>query len=60
MITADRCGVYVTLVSLLCPMFQVACQTGDELEDNGTQTDDVKTVEKWVQWPPEDLRGYGT
>ena len=51
-------GVHMSLLTMLI-FFQVACQTGDELEDNETQTDAIKTVEKWVQWPPEDLKGYG-
>ena len=50
-------NAHKVLFSLHCD--QVACQTGDELEDNETQTDTIKTAEKWVQWPPEDLKGYG-
>ena len=27
--------------------------------EGSMQTEPVLTVDKWVQWPPEDLRGYG-
>ena len=35
---------------------QVASQTGEEVE---VQTEEVERRERWVQWPPEDLKGYG-
>lgn len=38
---------------------QVACQTGEDNAEAEAQTEEVKMVERWVQWPPEDLRGYG-
>ena len=38
---------------------QVASQTGGETEGEGTQTEEVEVREKWVQWPPEDAKGYG-
>ena len=38
---------------------QVSSQTGGEMEEGEVQTEEVETREKWVQWPPEDMRGYG-
>ena len=38
---------------------QVSCQTGFDTSEMAAQTDDIAVTEKWVQWPPEDLRGYG-
>ena len=38
---------------------QVACQTGEDNAHIEVQTDTTETREKWVQWPPEDLKGYG-
>ena len=38
---------------------QVACQTGEDTADVEVQTDTVEERERWVQWPPEDLKGYG-
>ena len=33
---------------------QVASQTG-----GGMQTEEVQRRDRWVQWPPEGLKGYG-
>ena len=38
---------------------QVSSQTGGEMEEGEVQTEEIETREKWVQWPPEDMRGYG-
>ena len=38
---------------------QVSVQTGEDNEDGDAQTESIATEEKWVQWPPEDLRGWG-
>ena len=38
---------------------QVGCQTGEDTTEEGTQTEEIEVREKWVQWPPEDLKGYG-
>lgn len=38
---------------------QVSCQTGEDNTEAEVQTEDVEVTEKWVQCPPEDLRGYG-
>ena len=38
---------------------QVASQTGEDNAEAETQTEEVEQTEKWVQWPPEDLKGYG-
>ena len=38
---------------------QVAVQTGEDNAEVDTQTDGVPSSSVWVQWPPEDLRGYG-
>ena len=38
---------------------QVGCQTGEDTQEEETQTEEVEGREKWVQWPPEDLKGYG-
>ena len=38
---------------------QVSSQTGEDSTARDTQTDDIVMVNRWVQWPPEDLRGWG-
>lgn len=38
---------------------QVYCQTGEDSVEVDVQTEEIEVAEKWVQWPPEDLRGYG-
>lgn len=38
---------------------QVAVQTGEDNMEADTQTEAVPSSNVWVQWPPEDLRGYG-
>lgn len=38
---------------------QVAIQTGEDNMEVETQTDFISKSDVWVQWPPEDLRGYG-
>ena len=38
---------------------QVSSQTGEDSTGRDTQTDDIVMVNRWVQWPPEDLRGWG-
>lgn len=42
----------------LC-VYQVSVQTGEDNMEGSMQTDPIATTDKWVQWPPEDLRGYG-
>ena len=37
----------------------MSSQTGEDSTGRDTQTDDVAMVNRWVQWPPEDLRGWG-
>ena len=34
-------------------------QTGEDNSEREVQTDEVSCSNKWVQWPPEDLKGYG-
>ena len=38
---------------------QVASQTGEDNAEVEVQTEEVERRERWVQWPPEDLKGYG-
>ena len=38
---------------------QVSVQTGEDVAAAEAQTDQVGVAERWVQWPPEDLRGFG-
>ena len=38
---------------------QAGSQTGEDTVEEGTQTEEVEGREKWVQWPPEDLKGFG-
>ena len=38
---------------------QISVQTGEDNEYGEAQTEPTVTEEKWVQWPPEDLRGWG-
>lgn len=38
---------------------QVGTQTGEDTAEVEIQTEVIEGKEKWVQWPPEDLRGYG-
>ena len=38
---------------------QVAVQTGEDNMEAEAQTETVPMSSVWVQWPPEDLRGYG-
>eukprot|EP00731_Ephydatia_muelleri_P006790 Em0003g1038a len=38
---------------------QVTVQTGEDNMERDAQTDAVLCSEKWVQWPPEDFRGWG-
>ena len=40
-------------------ILQVSTQTGEDSTGRDTQTDDVVMVNRWVQWPPVDLRGWG-
>ena len=49
-------GFYFLLYILF---LQVSSQTGEDSTGRDTQTDDVVMVNRWVQWPPEDLRGWG-
>ena len=37
----------------------MSSQTGEDSTGRDTQTDDVVMVNRWVQWPPEDLKGWG-
>ena len=38
---------------------QVAVQTGEDNLEVDTQTEPISMSTIWVQWPPEDLKGYG-
>ena len=38
---------------------QAGCQTGEDTTETDVQTEDIAMVEKWVQWPPEDIKGFG-
>lgn len=38
---------------------QVATQSGEDCLEADAQTDSIPSSDVWVQWPPEDLRGYG-
>ena len=38
---------------------QVSIQSGEDNQDSEVQTETITTEERWVQWPPEDLRGWG-
>lgn len=38
---------------------QVAVQSGEDCMEADAQTDSLVSSDVWVQWPPEDLRGYG-
>ncbi|XP_065920672.1 cytoplasmic dynein 2 intermediate chain 1-like isoform X2 [Dysidea avara] len=38
---------------------QVSCQTGEDSTAREAQTDGITTMDRWVQWPPEDLKGWG-
>ena len=38
---------------------QVSVQTGEDNSEREIQTDEIACSDKWVQWPPEDLKGYG-
>lgn len=38
---------------------QVAVQSGEDCLEADSQTDRISSSDVWVQWPPEDLRGYG-
>ena len=37
----------------------MSVQTGEDNQDSEAQTEPITTEERWVQWPPEDLRGWG-
>ena len=34
-------------------------QTGEDNSERDVQTDEVTCSDRWVQWPPEDLKGFG-
>ena len=34
-------------------------QTGEDNSERDVQTDEVTSSDRWVQWPPEDLKGFG-
>ena len=34
-------------------------QTRENSEEVASQTEPIFNVGRWVQWPPEDLRGFG-
>lgn len=38
---------------------QVSSQTGEDSIGRDVQTDDIVMMNRWVQWPPEDHRGWG-
>ena len=38
---------------------QVSSQTGEDSTGRDVQTDNIVMVNRWVQWPPEDRRGWG-
>ena len=37
----------------------MSVQTGEDNQDGDAQTEPIITEERWVQWPPEDLKGWG-
>ena len=37
----------------------MSSQTGEDNVESDAQTEPVTTEERWVQWPPEDLKGWG-
>ena len=37
----------------------MSCQTGEDSTAREAQTDGITTMDRWVQWPPEDLKGWG-
>ena len=37
----------------------MSCQTGEDSTAREVQTDSITTMDRWVQWPPEDLKGWG-
>ena len=39
---------------------QEKVQTNDDVVEIEIQTDDIDYVTRWTQFPPEDLKGYGT
>lgn len=38
---------------------QAAVQTGEDNMEAEAQTEPILSYNVWVQWPPEDFRGYG-
>ncbi len=39
---------------------QAAVQTGEDNREAEVQTRSIPSSDMWVQWPPEDLKGYGS
>lgn len=37
----------------------MSTQTGEDNQESDAQTEPITTEERWVQWPPEDLKGWG-
>ena len=37
----------------------MSVQTGEDNNERDVQTDEVTCSDRWVQWPPEDLKGFG-
>lgn len=37
----------------------MSTQTGEDNQDSDAQTEPITTEERWIQWPPEDLKGWG-
>ena len=37
----------------------MSTQTGEDNQESDAQTEPIATEERWVQWPPEDLKGWG-
>ena len=62
----SRTSVVVLIVEFLtlwnvawCASLQVSSQTGEDSTGRDVQTDDIVMMNRWVQWPPEDRRGWG-
>ena len=53
--------LWTSCILLYCSThtLQVSCQTGEDSAAREVQTDSIKTMDRWVQWPPEDLKGWG-
>ena len=37
----------------------MSSQTGEDNQESDAQTEPITTEERWIQWLPEDLKGWG-